>query len=193
MKKSELSGGEDVKFEGKTFQIVNRTFNFGNKTKKIEIARRSPGVRLIIAKNNKMMLTREFRFELDDYDYRLPGGKVFDSLEDYKKALKSKKDILAFAIGAAKNECAEETGLIAKKVRHFVTSNAGLTVTWDLFYFIVEDFAENPEGQKLGSGEEIYPEWKTFDEIKELCLKDKINEYRSIGVIYRYFLEKEKI
>ncbi len=42
-----------------------------------ETAVRSPGVRLIIVKDNQMLITKEFRGELDDYDYRLPGGKVF--------------------------------------------------------------------------------------------------------------------
>lgn len=38
---------------------------------------RAPGVRLILddQKAGKILLTREFRRELGDYDYRLPGGK----------------------------------------------------------------------------------------------------------------------
>lgn len=37
---------------------------------------RAPGVRIILDDQNsgKILLTREFRHELDGYDYRLPGG-----------------------------------------------------------------------------------------------------------------------
>ena len=159
----------------------------------MEVAKRSPGVRLIIIKNKKFLLIKEFRFELNDYDYRLPGGKVFDKLREYQKSLRNNENILNHALEAAKKECLEETGLIVKKIKHFVTSNAGLTIQWDLFYFIVEDFDISPEGQKLEHSEEIYPEWKTFEEAKKLCLNDNIKEYRSVGVILAYLLKNNKI
>ena len=186
------SNNEELLFEGKTFEIIKKNFISGEKSSKIEIARRSPGVRLIIVKDNKMLITKEFRFELNDYDYRLPGGKVFDSLKEYKEALMKDSDILKHATEAAKKECLEETGLIAKNIKHFLTANAGLTVKWDLFYFIVDDFEENEKGQQLGFDEEIYVGWKTFDEVKELCLNNEIGEYRSVGVILSYILKNEK-
>lgn len=192
MEKPTFTGNEDIKFEGKTFQIISQPWNLGNKTKNLERARRSPGVRLIIIKNNKILLTKEYRIELNDYDYRLPGGKVFDSLEDYKEALNSGKGMLQYAIEAAKKECREETGLIVKKIKHFQTTQAGQTIVWDLYYFIyyfiVEDFKENQKGQKLEFDEEIHPEWKTFEEVKKLCLQNKISEDRSLGVMFRFFV-----
>ena len=139
-----------------------------------------------------MLLTKEYRYELQDYDYRLPGGKVFDELKYYKKALKNNSNIQKFALEAAKKECLEETGLAVKKIKHFITSNAGLTVQWDMFYFIVEDFEISPSGQELEESEEIYPEWKTFEEVKKLCLNGKIKEYRSVGIILSYLLKNNK-
>ncbi len=183
------SNNEELLFEGKTFEIIKKNFISGEKSSNIEIARRAPGVRLIIIKDSKMLITREFRFELNAYDYRLPGGKVFDSLKEYKEALAKDSDILKHATKAAKKECLEETGLIAKNISHYLTSSAGLTVQWDLFYFIVDDFEENEKGQQLGFSEEIYVEWKTFDEVKDMCLNGNIGEYRSVGVILSYLLK----
>ena len=177
---------EQVFYEGKTFQIVNQTFKSGDKIKNLEIARRSPGVRLLITKNNNILLTKEYRVELNDYDYRLPGGKVFDNLEEYKKAPDTKIDILKFAIEAAKRECLEETGLIVKNIKHYCTSHAGQTVAWDLFYFIVDNFEQSK--QNLEFGEVIYPEWKTFDEVKDFCLNNKIKEDRSVGVLLKFLM-----
>lgn len=186
MEKPTFSGREEIKFEGQTFQIISQPWNFGGKIQTLERARRSPGVRLIIVKDNKLLLTKEYRMELNGYDYRLPGGKVFDSLKEYNEALDSGKDMLEYAAEAAKKECIEETGLVAKKIKHFQTTQAGQTIVWDLYYFIVEDFEE--KGQSPEFDEEIYPEWKTFGEIKELCSKNKISEDRSLGVLFRFFV-----
>lgn len=181
---------EDILFEGKTFEIIKKHYKRYTKTISIEIARRSPGVRLIIVKNKKILLIKEYRYELNDYDYRLPGGKVFDRLDEYKDNLERNVEIGKCAIMAAKKECLEETGIIARKIRLFRKANAGLTVFWDLFYFIVEDFSMNPRGQELEDSEEIYPEWKTFKEIKKLCLNNKIKEYRTVGILLSYLMKK---
>jgi 8-oxo-dGTP pyrophosphatase MutT (NUDIX family) len=46
---------------------------------------------------------------------------------------------------AVKRECKEEVGIIAKNISHFATAQSGATVTWDLFYFIVDEFEESSE------------------------------------------------
>jgi 8-oxo-dGTP pyrophosphatase MutT (NUDIX family) len=125
---------------GKIFEIVKQPFRVGNKKIVFETARRSPGARIIIVKNGKILLTKEFRTEHKKYDYRLPGGKIFNTLEEYRKLLKNNDNILPFAIKAAKKECLEEAGIIANKIKYFQTAKAGATVEWDLFYFIVDNF-----------------------------------------------------
>jgi 8-oxo-dGTP pyrophosphatase MutT (NUDIX family) len=188
MNKLKPHGNETIVFKGEIFEIVRKPFKTGNKKKIIEIARRSPGTRLIILKENKLLLSKEFRVELNDYDYRLPGGKVFNCIDVYENFLKTKKDILPLAIKAAKKECLEEVGIVAKKLKLFQTVKAGTNVEWDLFYFIVNNFKES--GQKLEDGEVIYPEWKTFDEVEELCLNNKIKEDRTVGVLLKFLLSR---
>lgn len=188
MNKLKPYGNETIVFKGEIFEIVKKPFKTGIKKKIIEVARRSPGTRLIILKENKMLLSKEFRVELNDYDHRLPGGKVFNCIEAYEKFLKTKKNILPLAIKAAKKECLEEVGIVAKNLKLFQTVKAGTNVEWDLFYFIVNDFKES--NQKLESGEVIYPEWKTFDEVKELCLNNKIKEDRTVGVLLKFLLSR---
>ncbi len=54
------------------------------------MVRRPPGIRALIVNNdNQILLSKEFRYELNDWDYRLSGGKVFESLNDYKVALEN--------------------------------------------------------------------------------------------------------
>ena len=78
----EQSGDEVITYKGKIFEIVNTQMVKGDKTVTFEKARRAPGVRVIIAntKKQQLLLSREYRYELERDDYRLPGGKVFDTL-----------------------------------------------------------------------------------------------------------------
>ncbi|MBN1157282.1 NUDIX domain-containing protein [Candidatus Woesearchaeota archaeon] len=185
------AGDERTMFEGKIFEIVRKPLRAGNKIIEAEFARRSPGVRLLILKDKRMLLIKEFRFELDAVDYRLPGGKVFDTLKEYRKSL-DKANILESAAKAAKKECLEETGLIAKNAKHLQTAIAGATVKWDLFYFVIDNFQKSKRGQNLEYGEEsIVPVWKSFSEVKKLCLDNSINEDRTVGVLLKFLLQKE--
>ena len=190
MHKPKPAGKKKVVFQGKTFEIVQQKFRAGKHIIISERARRAPGVRLIIIKDKKLLLTREYRPELSKFDYRLPGGKVFDSLREYKKAQGLKVNMLQAARRAGKQECLEETGLIARKLTLFQTTKAGLTVEWNLYYFIVEDFAKHKDGQHLHKGEIIYPEWKIFEEARRMCLEGKIQEDRSVGVLLKFLLTR---
>ena len=167
MQKFENDGREEIVYKGKIFEVVKQPMKAGDKKIFFEIARRSPGVRLIIIKGNKMLLTREFRSELNGFDYRLAGGKVFDTLEEYHQHLD--QDILPLAKEAVERECREETGLLAKNIKYFGNAHSGATVVWDLMYFVVDDFEENELGQELELGEVIDLEWKSFEEVKQLC------------------------
>lgn len=187
MNKLQKDGPEEIVYKGKIFEVVKQPMMAGDKKVVFEIARRSPGTRLIIVNDNRMLITKEFRTELNEYDYRLPGGKVFDTLDEYNQILL--EDILPFAIEAAKRECREETGLIVKNIKYFSTSKSGATVVWDLIYFIIDDFEENGIGQELETGEVIDVEWKSFEEIKKLCKEGKISEDRSVGVLFKFFLQ----
>src|ERR1041384_1882054 len=67
-------------------------------TKGFERAVRPPGVRLILQNEaGEILMTKEFRKEQGKYDYRLPGGKVFDDLESYL-SVRSDPDALHLAV-----------------------------------------------------------------------------------------------
>jgi len=183
------AGKERIAYKGRIVEIVKQPMLVGGKRFDFELARRSPGVRLLIVKNNKILLTKEFRTELKKYDYRLPGGKVFDTIEEYHSALKKKGNVLVHALSAARRECREETGVTPIKIKHIHTSEAGATISWDLFYFLVSEFKAGK--QSLGSGEAIYPEWHSFAEVEKMCLDGKIHEDRSVAVLLRFLLSSK--
>lgn len=186
------AGDEKIAYSGRIFEVVKQPMKVGGKIVDFEIARRSPGVRLLIVRDGKILLVKEFRTEHNGFDYRLPGGKVFDSIKDYKKALDGGKDILKYAVEAARKECLEETGISAKRIEHIHTARCGASVSWDMYYFLVENFEERDGRQSLEDGEIIFPVWKTFDEAKQLCLNGDVKEDRTVGVLLRFLLGWQK-
>lgn len=183
----EPDGPEEIVFQGKIVEVVNQPVKIGPTKKVFETARRSPGARLIIPSkdSSKLLITREHRTEVNDWDYRLPGGKVFDSLDEYNNFINSEKDIEEEAKAAAIKEAKEEVGIKATNLYHFATSKCGATITWDLFYFVVDDF-EELGGQELEEGENIEVQWLSIAEVKELALSGKMQEDRSVAVILRF-------
>ena len=179
-------------YSGQIIDVINQDYSDGNITVTFEKAVRAPGVRLfIINKENKILLTREYRNELDEFDYRFPGGKVFDTKAERDAADYSK--IVEYSEKAAKIECEEETGLIANSLELLWVSHAWATVKWDLYYFLVEDFSVSEDGQKLWTWEVITTDWYTMKELIELCKNGSIKEDRSLWMIFKFLLGKGEL
>lgn len=192
MEKSVYSNGLFEFVETEEEHLVNNNKTILKRT----FVRRSPGIRaLIINKddNKKILLSKEFRYELDKWDYRLPGGKVFDSLESYKEALE-KGDILKHVEETVPKEVLEEVGIIVKDKKLIKVSHAGSSVVWDLYYYEINDYEISYDGPKLEENEFVDGYiWKTYDEIIEMCTKHEINEDRTIGILLSYILNKKNI
>jgi len=162
---------------------------------KRNIVRRPPGIRaLIVDKDNKkILLSKEFRYELNDWDYRLPGGKVFDSLDDYKKSILN-NDVMDNVLKTVPKEVLEEVGVIIKNPKLIKVSPAGSGVIWDLYYFEISEYKLNENGAQLEENEIIDGfVWKDYDEIIDLCINKEIHEDRTIAVLLTYVLEKKKL
>ncbi len=183
---------EQIFARGKIFELVHETQPDG---RVFETARRAPGVRLIIIdkEQKKILLTKEYRKELDAWDNRLPGGKVFDSLEEYDECRNTNNDILTAAIVKAKAEGLEEAGLVIKNLNLFQKSTLGATVEWDLFVFEVEDWSVAESGQQLEEGEQIEANnWVHYKQVKTMILKGGMHEGRIALVLLQWLSQQEK-
>ncbi len=179
-----MDGEEKIAYQGRMIEIVEKEVLAGSSKKTFEYARRSPGVRLIVPKGDLVLLSKEFRHELQKYDYRLPGGKVFDSLDEYNAALASGADIREAGKKQAVREAIEEAGIVVKDLSFLHKSVCGATVVWDLFYFLVNDFDEAT--QQLEDGEDITVEYVDREKAKTMCLDGSMSEERSALILLRY-------
>src|SRR3989344_2488596 len=181
------SKNQKIVYQGKMIEIVHETLFPNGKEIVLEKGRRAPGVRLIIhTPDGEFLVSKEERFGLG-IDYRLPGGKVFDSLVEYNKFLSNQKDpkeILNKAREAVVREGMEEVGIKPLEMELFCVSRCGGSFEWDLYYFVVKTYEE--VGQNLEEHEKIEVIKVSRERLKELALSDKMKEDRSVAVILRY-------
>ncbi len=182
----------EIKYKGKMFEIVTFSPKEGFV---FETAVRAPGVRLLIEciKDNEvcLIMTRELRHGRDGsmWDYRLPGGKVFDSLEEYNNAKENNLDIPLCALNQAKVEARQEVGVIDGDFSPVSIAKAGGSVEWDLHYFLVKNARigeQELEDHEKGEIEVVFLSVKEiFDKLKN----KEINEGRSADVIWRWLAD----
>ena len=185
------------KFKGNLLDVVDRKFtiekNQEQRTFTIEIARRPPGVRLIITDGANLLLGREYRSELEDWDYRLVGGKIFESLDQFLSFIESGEKIDGFAQTAVRNEGFEEAGVIVRNPVSYYRATCGAITEWDLHYYVVRDFDISKSGNATEKNEIIEPTWVTYKQAAEMCLNGSIKEDRSIGVLLKFLLEERAL
>jgi len=175
-----------VVYEGKLIEVLQRR-SPQMPTKTFEIARRGPGTRIIFTSGTQILLAREYRYELGGYDLRLPGGKVYDTLSEYRSALNRGVDLLAVAEEGACREAVEEVGLKPTKLDFIHKSICGATVEWDLYYFRCTEWVEGSSEEK-DPDEHVTPAWYSFAEASKLVFSGAISEERSALQILRLTL-----
>lgn len=188
---------EESLFNNGFFEFLKTEEDFvvENQLKHIKrnMVRRPPGIRaLIVNENNQILLSREFRYELNDWDYRLPGGKVFDSLDDYKSALEN-DTVMENVLKTVPKEALEEVGLVVCNPKLLKVSLDGAGVIWDLYYFEIRDYKKSDNGPQLEENEIINGyKWYEFNDIIKMCRNNEIHEDRTVGVLLTYILNSKK-
>ena len=182
---------EKIVYQGKMIEIIHETVFSNGREITLEKGCRAPGVRLIIeTKDGQILITKEERPTIG-LDYRLPGGKVFDSLVEYNEFL-SQKSSTEFSEeirkGAIK-ESMEEAGIRPTDMELFSISHCGGSFDWDLYYFVVKSYAEVEQSPEEHEKIEVIK--ISREKLKELALAGEMKEDRSVAVIIKYLHQQE--
>ena len=185
---------QEIFARGKMFELVHETQPDG---RIFEVARRAPGVRLIIAnkENRQILLTKEFRRELGTHDFRLPGGKVFNTLEEYESHRNNDGDIIVAAKNQAKVEAAEEAGIDISALNLFRKSALGATVEWDLYVFEATNWRPHKDGQQLKDDEPqdiVGVGFYSYADVEDKILKGEMQEERISLVLLQWIHQQKK-
>ena len=178
-------------------RLMQQEMQIGEKRKTFERAERAPGVRVILKDpNGKICITHEYRSELHNGegwdDYRLPWGKVFDTLTKYLAYSDTDEDISTIwtaAREAVQIEMAEELGIEVKHAEPIHISSCGATMRRDLHYYLVDEYSHVEWWQSLGEWERIQIGRYTPGEVIRLCLDGHISEDRSVAVLLRLLVK----
>ena len=154
---------------------------------------RAPGSRIILVKDKQILLSREKRSELGgQIDYRLPGGKVFDSNDTFQEFMNTGQDIVVESRHSIAKEALEEVGMVVDpaKLEYLGVDILGATCTWDLHYWLAKEFTEHKDGAQYHESEADEIEgfvWLPFSEVKRIVLDPKqFSESRSALQIILY-------
>lgn len=180
----------EIAYRGKMFEIVTWE---GKPGVTFEAAVRAPGVRLLIETEKDgikaLLMTQEVRREAGGVDIRLPGGKVFDTLDELDVFREKGEDIALLAKAAAEKEGKQEAGISGGDYEELGVSKAGASVEWDLHYFKVigADMGEQElEQNEKGDIETII---LSAEEIFEKLSKREIKEGRSADMLWSWLQE----
>ncbi|MCL2037757.1 NUDIX domain-containing protein [Candidatus Saccharibacteria bacterium] len=176
-------------FTGSLFEILQNSKGW-------EKAVRAPGVRIILddKKSGKILLSQEFRYELNEHDFRLPGGKVFDTLDEYTAFRDNNADMLVPAAKRVIAETREEVNYDIRAPRFYDRSTLGATVEWDLYVFVTTDFNETSEDLREEDEKDDIASagWYTYDEVRQMIMEKKMQEDRIAMILLRYLDEKKE-
>lgn len=185
---------EKIDYKGKLLQIVSWE---GEPGKRYEKAVRAPGVRVLaesLDTNGKKViyLSKENRREANGVDYRLPGGKVFDSLDEYNNFTGTNEELKQIALSKAKAEAKEEAGISAGNLELITVSKAGASVDWDLYYFLATDITLGDNELKENEVDDIKGvEAVTPEKLYQLLTTNKIQEGRSADQLWKWLARNQ--
>jgi 8-oxo-dGTP pyrophosphatase MutT (NUDIX family) len=158
---------------------------------------RIPGSRIIIVREGKVLLSIEKRNELGGKaDHRLPGGKVFGTIDEFQQYMSEGKDIVEASRASIAREALEEVGVVVDptKLIYQYVDVLGATCSWDLHYWATEDFEFHADGAQFQETEAEEIEgfvWLSFADACKLALdKTQFSESRSAIALLTYASSK---
>jgi hypothetical protein len=185
----------EILYQGKMFEVIKFSPKPGVE---FETAVRAPGVGLIIEYIKDgvkgLVMTKELRHNLEGskWDYRLPGGKVFDSLPEFNVFRESGGEIAGYALKAAELEAKQEVGVVGT-LEYLDTAKAGGSVEWDLHYFLLTDTDLGEQELEEHEKGEIEVVFLSMQEVFKKLVDKEIAEGRSADVLWRYLTQNNLI
>lgn len=148
-------------FHGRNFIVREEQVELPNgQVETHEHVWRTDGTRIIaLDAEGRVLLTHEFRHELGDWDWRIPGGKI-DAGEKPEEA--------------AAREFREEAGYAAEDLQFLWVTTPDSTVRYQRYFFLARDLTE--VGAQRESGESLTVHWVSLEDACERALAGDVRE-----------------
>lgn len=140
-----------------------------------EVVRHPGGAAVLLVKDGKVLLERQFRFPYSEVIWEIPAGKL-NMGEDPEKA--------------ALRELEEETGYRAESLRHLVDIYPTPGYTDEIIHIYLAD-AATMEGRHLDEDEFINAQFVALSEAERMIDSGEICDAKTIAAIYKYLRSVE--
>jgi ADP-ribose pyrophosphatase len=174
------AGADGLKevFRGRNFLVRQERVELADGRVEVhEHVWRTDGARIVaIDDRGRVLLTHEFRHELGERDWRIPGGKI-DPGESPEEA--------------ARREFREEAGFVAGTMRFLWPTTPDSTVRYRRFFFLATDLTE--VGADHEPGEDLTTHWVDLDDACEKALRGEIREEISALALLRIRHDLERL
>lgn len=147
----------------------------------VENARLSPGVRLLVARDDELLLVPDGPQGPGEPTWRLPGSPVFDSLPAFDAVAYGERAVRDVVDERAPEILRAQVGLDPVTSEHLFVLPAGPGVELDLHYYAVSRFRPAPR-----EGDPSDATWVTREEARRACLDGRVSEGRSSLALLRY-------
>jgi hypothetical protein len=180
------AGDERVRHRGDRVAVVERPVAGPEGVRREESARLPPGVRLVVADADAVLLLPDGPRGPGAPRWRLPGGPVVDSLPAYEALRGSDRSVRDAADEAAPRLLRDAVGLEPVRSEHLFALPAGPGVDAPLRYYLVEKH----RAARRAPDEPTDAAWVDRADVRASCLDGRVPEARSALALLRW-LERE--
>lgn len=161
-------------FDGKIMQLFVDGVSLPDGSESFrEYVVHSGGAAVLMIKDGKVALVKQFRYAYGEETYEIPAGKLNEGEEP--------------SVGAAR-ELEEETGYRAQSLSHLVDIYPSPGYTNEIIHiYLAENIVK--VGQKLDEGEFLNCTYVPLDEVVKMIERGEIKDAKTVVAIYKYIAE----
>lgn len=175
------AGDGRVRYRGDHVGVVERPMAGEDGVETVERARRSPGVRLLVERDDDLLLVPDGPQGPGEPTWRLPGGPVFDSLPAFDVVAYGDRALRGVVDERAPAILREQVGLDPAAAEHLFALPAGPGVEFDLHYYAVSRYRPAPR-----EGDPADAAWVSRADARRACLDGRVPEGRSALALLRW-------
>lgn len=167
-------GPRETVYQDPYQSIYTLKADFGDFSKEYFVRYSGPRAGILVLDGDSVLLTRQYRLQIDKLSWEIPGGKVEEG--------ESGED-------AAIRECLEETGVQCENLKPLLDYLPGLDISENptsIFYSLEQKRVSQPEPNPR---EVLTQEWVPFDQCMEMIASQEITDALTILALMSFQLQ----
>jgi len=159
-------------FENRYQTLCHVRADFENNSKDYYVTNYGARAGVLVFRENKILLTKQYRLLINDYSLEIPGGKIEEGELPEEAAIR---------------ECLEETGILCSALKHLITYHPSLDNLYNPTHvFVTSDSEDIDKNKYLENGEVVGYQWVDFSECVDMVRRGGISDIFTMVTVYAY-------